>query len=155
MQTLTKDNDILLSGVEAFIKEGRSVILKARGNSMLPFIFPERDSVQLEKAESLSVGDIVLVRLYRSASPYYVMHRIIRIEDGVFTMMGDGNISGVEKFRWENVIAKVTAIVSEDGKSRKVGKASVWRALRPVRRYLLAFYRRIPWISRQLKSVKK
>ena len=155
MQTLTKDNDILLSGVEAFIKEGRSVILKARGNSMLPFIFPERDSVQLEKAESLSVGDIVLVRLYRSASPYYVMHRIIRIEDGVFTMMGDGNISGVEKFRRENVIAKVTAIVSEDGKSRKVGKASVWRALRPVRRYLLAFYRRIPWISRQLKSVKK
>ena len=155
MQTLTKDNDILLSGVEAFIKEGRSVILKARGNSMLPFIFPERDSVQLAKAESLSVGDIVLVRLYRSASPYYVMHRIIRIEDGVFTMMGDGNISGVEKFRRENVIAKVTAIVSEDGKSRKVGKASVWRALRPVRRYLLAFYRRIPWISRQLKSVKK
>ena len=155
MQTLTKDNDILLSGVEAFIKEGRSVILKARGQSMLPFIFPERDSVQLEKAESLSVGDIVLVRLYRSASPYYVMHRIIRIEDGVFTMMGDGNISGVEKFRRENVIAKVTAIVSEDGKSRKVGKASVWRALRPVRRYLLAFYRRIPWISRQLKSVKK
>ena len=155
MQTLTKDNDILLSGVEAFIKEGRSVILKARGQSMLPFIFPERDSVQLEKAESLSVGDIVLVRLYRSASPYYVMHRIIRIEDGVFTMMGDGNISGVEKFRWENVIAKVTAIVSGDGKSRTVGKASVWRALRPVRRYLLAFYRRIPWISRQLKSVKK
>ena len=155
MQTLTKDNDILLSGVEAFIKEGRSVILKARGQSMLPFIFPERDSVQLEKAESLSVGDIVLVRLYRSASPYYVMHRIIRIEDGVFTMMGDGNISGVEKFRRENVIAKVTAIVSEDGKSRKVEKASVWRALRPVRRYLLAFYRRIPWISRQLKSVKK
>ena len=155
MQTLTKDNDILLSGVEAFIKEGRSVILKARGQSMLPFILPERDSVQLEKAESLSVGDIVLVRLYRSASPYYVMHRIIRIEDGVFTMMGDGNISGVEKFRRENVIAKVTAIVSEDGKSRKVGKASVWRALRPVRRYLLAFYRRIPWISRQLKSVKK
>ena len=155
MQTLTKDNDILLSGVEAFIKEGRSVILKARGQSMLPFIFPERDSVQLEKAESLSVGDIVLVRLYRSASPYYVMHRIIRIEDGVFTMMGDGNISGVEKFRRENVIAKVTAIVSEDGKSRKVGKASVWRALRPVRRYLLAFYRRIPWISRKLKSVKK
>ena len=155
MQTLTKDNDILLSGVEAFIKEGRSVILKARGNSMLPFIFPERDSVQLEKAESLSVGDIVLVRLYRSASPYYVMHRIIRIEDGVFTMMGDGNISGVEKFRRENVIAKVTAIVSGDGKSRTVGKASVWRALRPVRRYLLAFYRRIPWISRKLKSVKK
>ena len=155
MQTLTKDNDILLSGVEAFIKEGRSVILKARGNSMLPFIFPERDSVQLEKAESLSVGDIVLVRLYRSASPYYVMHRIIRIEDGEFTMMGDGNVSGVEKFRRENVIAKVTAIVSGDGKSRKVGKASVWRALRPVRRYLLAFYRRIPWISRQLKSVKK
>ena len=155
MQTLTKDNDILLSGVEAFIKEGRSVILKARGQSMLPFIFPERDSVQLEKAESLSVGDIVLVRLYRSASPYHVMHRIIRIEDGELTMMGDGNISGVEKFRRENVIAKVTAIVSEDGKSRKVGKASVWRALRPVRRYLLAFYRRIPWISRQLKSVKK
>ena len=155
MQTLTKDNDILLSGVEAFIKEGRSVILKARGQSMLPFILPERDSVQLEKAESLSVGDIVLVRLYRSASPYYVMHRIIRIEDGEFTMMGDGNISGVEKFRWENVIAKVTAIVSGDGKSRKVGKASLWRALRPVRRYLLAFYRRIPWISRQLKSVKK
>ena len=83
------------------------------------------------------------------------MHRIIRIEDGEFTMMGDGNISGVEKFRWENVIAKVTAIVSGDGKSRKVGKASLWRALRPVRRYLLAFYRRIPWISRQLKSVKK
>ena len=152
MQTLTIDNDTLLSGVEALLKEGRAVILKARGQSMLPFIFPDRDSVQLERAESLAVGDIVLVRLCRSGSPVYVMHRIIKVEGDRFTMMGDGNIAGVERFRMEEVIGTVTSIVSPDGRSRAVGRARAWRALRPVRRYLLAVYRRLPWIKRRLAA---
>mgnify|MGYP000134470099 CR=1 FL=1 len=40
-------NDILLSQAGEFLSEGREVILKAKGNSMLPFIRDGRDSVAL------------------------------------------------------------------------------------------------------------
>ena len=58
-------------------------------------------------------------------------------------MMGDGNLVGTESFNRNDVIGKVVTIIKENGKEVIPGKGWLWKKLRPVRRYLLAIYRRI------------
>lgn len=132
-------NDILLTRAEEFLKEGREVILKAKGNSMLPFIRDGRDSVALRKCEDPQVGDIVLVRLHER----YVMHRIISRDGETFSMMGDGNLRGTEHFKKEDVLGKVTRIIRDGRREVIPGNGRLWRSLLPIRRWLLAFYRKI------------
>ena len=49
MSTIQVPNELLLSQVDTFLREGREVIIRAKGNSMLPFIRGDRDSVALRR----------------------------------------------------------------------------------------------------------
>lgn len=49
--------------VSRMLQGGNSVTLRAKGNSMLPFIMEERDTVVLQKAEAFAVGSVVLACL--------------------------------------------------------------------------------------------
>ncbi len=151
MTRLLLPNDILLSQVEEFLREGREVILRARGNSMLPFIRDGRDSVVLHSCDDPQVGDIVLVKL----PGRYVMHRIIRHDGEIYTMMGDGNIRGTESFTREDVLGKVTGIIRGEGREIKPGKGRLWHFLLPVRRWILAIYRRLPARGGKASRLKK
>ena len=132
-------NEILLEEIGRMLEEGREVVFRPKGNSMLPFIRGDRDSVVLRKQENVEVGDIILVRL----DGRYVLHRLIRKEGDALTLMGDGNVRGTEACTVGDVMGTVTAIVRENGKTVKPGKGTLWRALKPLRRYILAIYRRI------------
>ena len=132
-------NEIMLEDAALLMAEGREVSFTPLGSSMLPFIRGGRDSVTLRKMPSVEVGDIVLIRL---PGPRYVLHRVIRVEEGKVTLMGDGNISGTESCPPQDVLGTVTAI--QRGKRRVIpGKGRWWRRLKPFRRYILAIYRRI------------
>lgn len=133
-------NDILLPEVAALLAAGSDVTLLTKGNSMLPFIRGGRDSVRLRKFPSAAPGDIVLARL---AGGNYVLHRVIRAEEEKLTLMGDGNVRGTESCRAEDVAGTVVAVVRPDGSERAPGRGKAWKALRPVRRYLLGVYRRV------------
>ena len=126
--------------LESFLKEGKDVVMTPKGDSMLPFIKGERDSVILTSPSApLEVGDIVLARV----GERYIMHRIFSVEGSSLTLMGDGNIYGKEHCATTDVIGLVTGINKEGGKTVVPGKAKVWRALRPLRRYILAIYKRV------------
>ncbi len=133
-------NDILFAAVKDLVDEGRSVTIRPKGDSMLPFIRSDRDDVTLERVTSpLSVGDIVLFRY----NGKYVLHRIYSIRKDGMTLMGDGNLKGQEHCSESDVIGIVTTITKENGRKVKPGKARLWMALKPLRRWLLAIYRRI------------
>ena len=133
-------NDILFAAVKDLVDEGKSVTIRPKGESMLPFIRSDRDNVTLERVtRPLEVGDIVLFR-YKGK---YVLHRIYSIDGDGLTIMGDGNIIGQEHCSASDVIGIVTEITKENGHRVKPGKARMWRALKPLRRWLLAIYRRI------------
>ena len=145
MQTKTVPNAELIHEIGKLIEEGQEVIFKPKGVSMLPFIRGGRDSVLLRKADELKVGDIALAEISQGR---YVLHRIEKIEDEVIVLMGDGNLVGREKCRREDVMAIAVKIIKGkrtiDCQSRKhLRNAVIWRRLLPVRRYLLAIYRRI------------
>ena len=132
-------NDILIPQIGELLAEGREVELRPKGNSMLPFIRQEKDNVVLRKSDTVSVGDIVLAR----AGERFVLHRVIKQEGDALTLMGDGNIRGTESCRKGDVLGTVVVILRGGRRAVKPGKGRLWRFLLPVRRYLLAFYRRI------------
>jgi SOS-response transcriptional repressor LexA len=145
MQTKTVPNAELIPAIGKLIEEGQEVIFKPKGMSMLPFIRGGRDSVLLRKADELKVGDIALAEISEGR---YVLHRIEMIEGETIVLMGDGNLVGREKCRREDVMAIAVKIIKDrreiDCQSQgHLRNAEIWRRFLPVRRYLLAIYRRI------------
>lgn len=128
------------------VDDGMSVTLPVDGHSMLPFIIGGRESVILTKPTTSEVGDVVLAWVNGCR---YVVHRIIRIEDEHVTLMGDGNIVGKEYCTIADIKARVTHVVDDKGKPHDIyvpwrrQAAKLWWYLRPLRRYILAIYRRI------------
>jgi hypothetical protein len=148
MRRVSVPNDILFSQVGEMVAGGADVTLSVKGNSMLPFIVSDRDSVVLSRVESekLRLGDIILARIDDSR---YVLHRVIRISGRDFYLCGDGNPRHmVEHCTADNVLARAVKVVrsgktvSCDSLSERI-IALLWRWLSPVRRYLLAVYRRM------------
>lgn len=141
-------NAKLLPEIIRLLEEGHSVTLQLRGYSMRPFLEDNRDKALLIKAKDIQVGDPVLAEV----SPlHYVLHRIIQIEDDKVVLRGDGNL-GIETCRLQDVKASVVGFYRKgrqtldrtDEKKWKIYSA-IWTRLFPIRRYLLAAYRRI-WI---------
>lgn len=128
------------------VEDGVCVTLPVRGHSMLPFIIGGRESVILQRPDGAKVGDVVLAWANNCR---YVVHRIITIDGDHVVLMGDGNLVGTEECKVCDIKARVTHVVSADGKTHEIDNkwrqraARLWFQLRPIRRYLLAIYRRI------------
>ena len=131
-------NDVMLGEVSQLLHEGREVVMTPKGNSMRPFIRGQVDSVRLQRPEELKVGDIALAR----HDGRYVLHRIIKIDGNQVTMMGDGNLQGVEQIQKSDITGVVVEIITPEGKRRKPSNGWIWRKLLPFRKYLLKIYRK-------------
>ena len=139
------DNEIIEEAIR-LVREGVSVTLPVNGNSMLPFIIGGKENVILQGPGLIDVGDVVLAWVDGCR---YVVHRIIRINGDRVTLMGDGNLAGTEHCTLNDIKAIATHVV--DAKERthylynrwRKSAAKIWFRLRPMRRYLLAIYRRL------------
>ena len=139
------DNDIIEEAIR-LVREGVNVTLPVKGQSMLPFIIGGKESVILHRPVLIDVGDVVLAWVDGNR---YVVHRIIYIDGDNVTLMGDGNILITEHCSLNDIKARVTHVVDAKDKTHylynrwRKSAAKVWYRLRPIRRYLLAIYRRL------------
>ena len=139
------DNYIIEEAIR-LVTEGISVTLPVSGTSMLPFIIGGRESVILQKPDGAKVGDVVLAWVMPGR---YVVHRIIRSDGEHVTLMGDGNLAGTEHCTTAGIKAIATHVVGDDDRPHSLytpwrrRAALLWWHLRPVRRYLLAIYRKL------------
>ena len=146
--TQISDNEIIRNAI-ALVNEGMRVTFPVKGYSMLPFIIGSRESVDLVKPENLQVGHVVLAWVEGCR---YVIHRIISIEGELVTLMGDGNVAGVEHCKLDEVAALAVNVVTPAGKRHplyapwRVKASRLWWKLLPVRRWILAIYRRT-WLK--------
>ena len=139
MERFESSDDMNLAQVPQLLEEGKVVVLKqVKGNSMLPFIHGEKDSVRLRKPENVEVGDIVLAVFHGRP----IVHRVIAIDGTKVTLMGDGNLQGTEVGDLSEVLGVVDLIIPPSGRGRKPSKGRLWRRLLPVRKYLLKVYRK-------------
>lgn len=132
-------NDILLGEVTALLREGRDAVIIPKGSSMLPTIRGDRDRVTLHRQEEVRDGDIVLVH----TGGRYILHRVIAVDGDALTLMGDGNLQGTEHCTTQDVCGTVIEIQRPGGRARKPGPGRFWRAIKPLRRYILGIYRRL------------
>ena len=144
MQKVLVENNIFLPQVVQLIQEGHKATIIARGNSMRPFIEDGRDKLVFGEVDGLAVGDVILAEVTEG---HFVCHRIEKMENGMVTMRGDGNVTGTEVFPVANVRAKLVQVVRK-GKLYTLSTSrtwkcysAVWPKLLPMRRYLLALYR--------------
>ncbi len=139
------DKQILEEAIK-LVDDGVAVTFPVKGYSMLPFIIGGKESVVLSRPNDLKVGYIVLAWVENS---HYVVHRIISISGNNVVLMGDGNLKGVEHCSIADVKAVATYVVGKDGRrrplqsERSMSAARVWYRLRPIRRWILAIYRRV------------
>lgn len=138
-------NNEILRELIKLVNEGKRVTLPVKGNSMLPFIIGGRESVELVKPETVAVGDVVLAWINGCR---FVVHRIIRIEGDKVQLMGDGNLTDDEYCLMTDVKARAEYVITPKGKRRylytdtRLRLSRLWRRLLPVRRWILAIYRR-------------
>lgn len=139
-------DDVIIKEAVRLVQDGVSVTFPVKGRSMLPFIFGGRESVILQKPDSLQSGQVVLAEV---SPDRYVVHRIIKVTKDLITLMGDGNIRGTESCPPDKVLAIATHVVNEKGQRRPLyskaqnAKAKLWYHIRPLRRYILAALRRL------------
>jgi hypothetical protein len=130
-----------------FRQEGKkSVTFIVRGFSMRPFLEDGRDKVVLVPPREPKIGDVVLAEI---SEKRYALHRVIKVENGIYTMRGDGNpLRMTEQFTQDKIIGLADGFirkgkfVSTDSRQWRCYSA-VWNIMKPLRRILLAIYRRI------------
>lgn len=139
---MKKSTQELMPEVGRLIREGKTVVLPVRGNSMRPFIQNGNDCVELHPLPPvLRKGDVVLAR---TSKGYYVLHRVTVISPDLLTLEGDGNIGLRETCRPSDVLARAEWVIDAhkerhsllDRRARI--KWRIWYMLRPLRRVLLA-----------------
>lgn len=138
------DEQIIREAVR-LVDEGLAVTMLVKGRSMLPFILGGQESAVLTQPGDIRPGDVVLARIDGCR---YVLHRVMEVSADTVVLMGDGNIRGQEICRPSDVLARADEVVGADGRHRRLDtpkarrQARVWRRLLPLRRYLLAIYKR-------------
>ncbi len=148
MQTLSLKNEELIPQVGEMIREGHTVTMTVRGRSMRPFIEDGRDRIVLCAPDNIRCGDVILAHTEEKG---FVIHRLMRIDKatGLCVLQGDGNLD-IEHCRKQDIMAKVSTILrkkkgtpySTDGTVWRL-YSIIWTRLRPIRRYLLAAWRRL------------
>lgn len=130
---MPQTDDQIFEAVRRAVSRGDEVAVAVRGRSMRPALEPDADEVVLSPvADSrLRRGDIVLAR---TADGRHVLHRIVALgSDGTLTLMGDGNLHMREQCRMADVVGVVSAVRDSRGRSRRPGRARLWRLLCPLR----------------------
>ena len=137
--------------IEEVLASGGEFRMFPKGTSMLPLIVQTRDSVVLKRntEEGAKKHDIAF---YRRKNGQFVLHRVMRSENGVYAMCGDNQAFLEEGVTHDRVIGKVCRMTI-DGKTVEMTDP---RYLRYVKRRRNLFLRRVSlFISRRNPFNKK
>lgn len=139
-------NSEFIPEIVRLLDEGHTVTLLLRGFSMRPFLEDGRDKALLVKAKNPAVGAPVLAEI---SEGHYVLHRIVKIKGDEVVLRGDGNIN-VEYCRLEDIKGEAIGFyrkgretLDKTNSLKWCVYSFFWTRLLPVRRYLLAIYRRV------------
>lgn len=146
-KTILIDKATMMEEVRRLVAQGKTVSLTVKGYSMNPFMANMRDVITLGpwKDEQICKGCVALVKDTRGN---YLIHRIIRRDGDLVTLMGDGNVAQTETATMDNVIA-IMYEIRRKGRSYTADSRTwriyswIWDKLTPVRRYPLGIWRRL------------
>ena len=153
--TRVVDTREYLDVLRGLTEEGKEVSLLISGSSMSPFLIHARDYVYFRKPDrELKKGDIVF---FQRDSGQYVMHRICRVKEDGYYLVGDGQTQVEGPIRRDQIFGLIYCVRR---KSRKIQPgdfwweffAHVWTVFRPVRPALTRCYSLFSRLRRQKRS---
>lgn len=147
---LSLPNDIFFDDITRQIQNGRSVRIKAKGNSMLPFIRNGKDEIVLAPLPHPPKKGMVALAVL--ADGRHIVHRIEKTENGNVTLRGDGNTTLREYCNTESIIAMVSVVIRNKKQIRHGSRRwnfyrFMWPANPFARRVLLAIIRRVNFLK--------
>ena len=131
--------------ISEIVNSGGSVKLEVKGNSMMPFLRSEKDSVLLKEIGDVQQYDVVL---FKTNPEHIALHRIVNCDNGTFTIIGDNQYVFDRNIKKEDLIAK--AVEFHRGKlcmNEKFIRVSgmLWFKTFPLRNFIR---RGLRWIKR-------
>lgn len=90
-----------------------TVVFRSSGNSMLPLIRENRDLLVLDSVKDMPLKKYDIV-LYRRKNGQLVLHRIIDITQGSFTMRGDNVVAKEYGVKREQIIGKLARLKRDE-----------------------------------------
>ena len=143
MRVLQVQNEVFLPVVLEQLKEHpeKTATINLRGRSMRPFLEDGRDKAMLQLPNGpCHVGEPVLAEI---TPGHFVLHRIVKMDQGKVTLRGDGNLSD-EHCNEADIRAIAVAFIRK-GRTKPdyiTGRkwriySWLWTRLFPIRRYLL------------------
>ena len=106
---------------------GGAVSFSPKGKSMLPMLRSEGDRVTLKKPPArLKKGTVALFVSTGDGERRFVLHRLVKVKDGLYTFCGDNRRECDAPGPYENVIGVVTEYES---RGRKRGVNEAWYRL--------------------------
>jgi hypothetical protein len=145
--------ELWMQQLPQLLQQAQAVPLIISGNSMAPFLVHGRDTVYLSKlTRRPKKGDMIL---YRRDNGRYILHRIYRIRNGRYDLIGDGQL-GIEPGICDRQILATVHAVRRKGKFLQRGNLCweffehVWLALVPWRGWIMRLYAWLtPWRKRK------
>lgn len=123
--------------IEQLLADGNTIKIKPQGYSMYPLFVPGRDEACIEctNFSYLKRGDVIL---YRRDNGVLVLHRIWKITENSFYMVGDNQTDIEGPLRADQFRGKLVGIVRNkdfiDVKNPLYRLlSSLWLSLRPIR----------------------
>ena len=113
MERETKITDMNLLGafITDSISKGKEVNLTVTGDSMYPLLKSRVDTVVLTIPKTLKKRDIVF---YKRDNGSYILHRILKIKDGILTIAGDNELKKEFPVREDQVIGVVKSFTRKN-----------------------------------------
>ena len=132
-----------ISTLRSLTEEGYEVSVTISGNSMSPFLMHQRDPIYFKKPDRKLVrGDMVF---FQRADGNYVMHRIWKVKEDGYYIVGDAQNIIEGPVRQEQIFGLITK-VQRKGKWAEPGDfwwdffERVWIGMVPIRRPIMRMY---------------
>ena len=124
MENILLDMKDIYEIIKIAFENDQTAIFKVRGMSMFPLLRDRRDSVTLKKIDEAPKNrDIIL---YKRDSGQFVLHRIVKVENGLYTLVGDNQSQLEYPIRLDQILGVVVAI-NRKGKEIDLSKSKFYK----------------------------
>lgn len=140
--------------IEQLLRDGNTIKLKPQGYSMYPLFYPGRDEAIIEPVDpsDLRRGDVAL---YRRRQSILVLHRIWKIREQKFYMIGDNQSEIEGPLDSDQFLGRLCGFV-RNGHTISVKNplyrilSSLWLRMLPVRPVVYRTTRRLRQIKKKI-----
>lgn len=144
--------------IEQLLRDGNTIKLKPQGYSMYPLFYPGRDEAIIEPVDpsDLRRGDVAL---YRRRQSILVLHRIWKIREQKFYMVGDNQSEIEGPLDPDQFLGRLCGFV-RNGHTISVKNplyrilSSLWLRMLPVRPVVYRTTRRLRQIKKRSQGQK-